>query len=217
MSQPQQEQITKHQKSSGGGTSSGPPQIDAGSKNYVPFTLTFADAGGNQATGYVIATSTDPYRDQDNGHAYTIDLSAEYYNISSMLSALASATTGSSLAFSTSGSQFYPGSGPIPNFSAIYAAEATQPVTSLTWTQTEKPSAALSDGVSIAMSFAHLSYANNAYSGWIDWWYLGQSAPTSSLIPSTVTTTLSYGTAPNSANGNVWFHASASVTTKHLW
>jgi hypothetical protein len=193
-------------------------QVDPGDNNYVKYTLSYTDSGGGSGTGYVLSsTSTSGYRTTVNGQSYVIDRSDEYYNISSMLSLLQSPGASASLTWSPSASLHWPVSGAIGNFDNVHVARTPEPVGNLTWTSSgTTPSSAWSDGSTMAVAFSNLSYSSGTWSGNLDWYSLGASAPSSDLITSSSLTTLTYGSAPAASGGNSWWHASASISSVYL-
>jgi hypothetical protein len=193
-------------------------QIDPGLKNYVSYRLSYSDNGGGTGTGYVLsATSTSGYRTTVNGQSYIIDRSDEYYNISAMLSNLQSPGSGAAVVWSPSASLNWPTSGAISNFANVNVARTPEPVGDLTWTSSSTtPSSAFSDGSSMAVAFGNLSYSSGTWSGSLDWYSLGSSAPSGDLISSSSAVSLSWGSAPAASGGNSWWHASASVTSVYL-
>jgi hypothetical protein len=193
-------------------------QLDPGGKNYVKYTLSYSASGGGNGTGYVLSsTSTSGYRTTVNGQSYLIDRSDEYYNISAMLSQLQSPGSSATLTWSPSASLNWPTSGAIGNFDNVNVARTPEPVGNLTWTSSSTtPSSAWSDGSTVAVAFGNLSYSSGTWSGSLDWYSLGSSAPSGDLVTSSSSTTMTYGSAPAASGGNSWWHASASVNSVYL-
>jgi hypothetical protein len=200
------------------------PQFDPGDKTgYVQYTLLFTSASGTQWTGYVISTNTPNYATTDNGSPYNLYKYNEYYNIANMITSLRGASAGASLKLTPSSHGWppIPPGGAITNFSNVYVANGTEPVTNLSWNPADTPSGALSDGLAMAVGFTNLSYSvdTNTWTGWIDWWSLGPSAPETPLILHTNPyTMLNYGSAPTPGrgSGNSWYYAQESVNSIHL-
>jgi hypothetical protein len=198
-------------------------EIDGGNKHYMPYSLTCSNA---QDTGYIDAINATGYASTDNGRAYDIDASSEYWNfVGDLWTGITGATSHRvTLEFSPGSAADFPSSGPLPDFADVSpVAETSNPVSSLTWTDkgTTGPTEVYCNGsLGVAVGFKDLVLSGGTFTGTIDWWYMGASAPTSAFIPSTSDTGLSWVPsstyATNAGSGEYWWEAQSTVTSTSL-
>jgi hypothetical protein len=186
-------------------------QFDAGTANYVQYTLTTYVGPTAQEHGYVFATSgKSSYATTDAGLPYDIGTNLELWFAAGstttpyLQAALATGSSGQTLQFvpqavpgssPQTASASWPASGPLPDFASsgahianVDVAEMNLQLTSTTWAQaTTLPAAAWVSG-NVAVDFSKLTCRTNGSGGYtwggtVSWYFAGTSAPSSTTPP----------------------------------
>ena len=194
-------------------------ELDPGTKSFQPYSLTSAQSS---LTAYNIATGTSSYSSTDNGRAYDISATSEYWNMpSSLLSTIQGASTVFYAVTLTPGTAaFYPSSGAITNFSNVTVINTTNLVSNLTWVSkgTAGPTGIFYDTTTqVGIGFNNITLSGGNWGGTWDWWYVAPSAPTSAIISSSGAVTYHYiKTSITAPSGSFWWQAQASISSVFL-